>query len=240
MRYVSTSGFGAGMGSSAITDLLLEYDEVNLGHASSWLEHVLFFMPDSLPDLEYKCFDDLASPRADEAVMRFYERLRWYDEHILVSELKQKEKDFFLEFSKAVDQFVDEITMSGEGLSWLRHKQKTSLKSLMLQCVKNPVKWLVRGYVPRCDRFGKSWYWEEGNYRFLTADRDQFYRSVQKLTGRYAQLMADDTRDTKILMLDALADPHYVKKIPFYFDHSFRFFFVWRDPRDVYLINKYF
>ena len=113
-----------GSGSSAVTDLLKEYEGINTKNSD--FEYVFLYAPDGLFDLEYKLLYNNNAIRSDEAIKNFrklMEKLYHYDGWGIAN-YKDKISDNFM---NVVEYYLDSIITSKYQGIWYYHKNLQKL-----------------------------------------------------------------------------------------------------------------
>ncbi len=77
----------------------------------------------------------------------------------------------------------------------------------------------------------------QNKIRVSFIDSQKFYKEAKKYINNFFELLSE-TSDSH-LVLDQLVLPYNLNRINNYFDDDTKFIVVHRDPRDVYLLNKY-
>ena len=214
-----------GSGSSAITDLLSEYENVFCPNGS--FEYIFMHCPGGLFDLEDKLLTGNTALRSDEAIGSFrqamqdlHENGRWW-----FAGYEQKVSDQFMQF---VDDLIADVsTCTYKGL-WYEHEKLSKADWL-----KNRVKGKL-GAAP---------------YESLVTDLLMAFPTSQEFYGAarvfIEKVLTSITKtasgqENATLLLDQLLLPHNLWRLENYFDPSdTRVIVVSRDPRDVFAMNKY-
>lgn len=216
-----------GSGSSAVTDLFSEIDGVNAEKGS--FEYVLLHCPNGVFDLEDKLLIGNNALRSDEALHSFartmrqlYDKTYWWVGHYNVNIGK--------EFWDVTEHYINELIEFKTDSYWY-YQENVTLK-MVPQLIKNRiVRILTRGRVrtSKVVRYSPMW------LSFITDER--FY----ELTRQYIyQLMGLLGFETESIVLDQLLLPFNLYRMENYFKENAEAFVVERDPRDVFVINKYF
>lgn len=217
-----------GSGSSAVTNLLSEikgYDDNN-----SEFEYVMLHCPDGLFDLEDKLLLGNNALRSDEALHRFmYCMSDLYNKNnYWTSGYKKKVSSDFMAFC---NEFIYEL-MDAE------------LENVYWYFQQNPVTYLmnVKNYLRRIlgkisggkVKINRSIRYPNMILSFPTPD--YFYTASRKFLNKIYTALGYDKHH---LILDQFLLPHNLFRIKNYFDDSLRVIVVDRDPRDVFVLNKY-
>lgn len=217
-----------GSGSSAVTNLLSEirgYDDNN-----AEFEYVMLHCPDGLFDLEDKLLIGNNALRSDEALHRFIKCMfDLYDKNnYWVSGYKKKISPDFINFCSA---FITELAdIELENIYW--YFQQNPVTYLMK--VKNYLRRVagkISGGKIKIDRPVQY-----PNMILAFSTPDQFYAASKKLLDKIYTALGYDKHH---LIMDQFLLPHNLFRIKNYFDDNIRIIVVDRDPRDVFVLNKY-
>lgn len=225
-RIIVPAGY-MGSGSSAVTDLVSEFRNCSNEHGS--FEYVFLHCPDGLFDLEDKLLRGNNALRSDEAIRRFeaqmndlYRKKFWW--------VGRYDKIIGPEFREAYRRFIDKIEKYDFQGYWYDH-EKVDGKMFIKLLVRKPFKMLLSRFV----KFGKVLKYKDGmrvtfvsETEFFAAARDFIYSVIEAIG-----------RGEENVVLDQLLLPHNMFRADSYFDDRLRAIVVERDPRDVYVLNKY-
>ena len=211
-----------GSGSSAVTDLLSEYDNVSCPNGS--YEYIFLHCPDGLFDLEDKLLMGNNALRSDEALRSFERAMRdLYDNgHWWFGDYRNKVSSSFMNH---VEQFVSAIsTTSFEGFWYEQEKLDKNAWN------HNRVK----------RKLGAKHYdLLATQLRMAFPKPEEFYSAAQSFIDAVLSDIAQGLGNRTIL-LDQLLLPHNLWRADNYFDDAdTRVVVVSRDPRDVFALNKY-
>lgn len=222
-----------GTGSSAVLDLLAEYDSCTEGGLHSY-EHVPLYFPGGLFDLEHKLLYGNDPHRSDEAIKSF--RKAMYD-------LNDKDFNWFgsyrkmygEQFKNIVDDFIESITQYSCPGEWYNYYTDGgfSLKKFIMDCIKLLIPGKKIDY-----KFGQmppSLIRRQMEFSYIS--EDEFYACARQFIKRYCDMINRD-RST-VLLLDHLLFPHNAYKISKFFDDDFRLIVVERDVRDMFALCKH-
>ena len=218
-----------GSGSSAITDLLSEIEGFDVNNGS--FEYVLLHCPDGIFDLEDKLLIGNTAMRSDEALHRFHEcaKMLYKRKNYWISMYNKRVSKDFLKYSEQLIEdlttvsFIDKVwyfqqnpdTASMQLIHYLsRFLSKVSKRKIK---IKEPLKY--------------------NKMRLAFPANEEFYSCVKSYLKKIYNELGYDKHN---LVLDQLVLPHNLFRIDNYFDENARFIVVQRDPRDVFILNKYF
>lgn len=217
-----------GSGSSAITNILSEitgYDQ-NKGE----FEFVMMHCPDGLFDLEDKLLMGNNALRSDEAIHRFMLCMKelYCKKNYWVSGYREKVSCLFYQHCQ---EFISEICDFNIRDSYWYYQQKPD--TLYIQLINYIRRFLgkISLGIIRLERPVKY-----KDMRISFTDSEKFYVCSKKFL---ACIFKDLGLDRHNLVLDQFLLPHNLFRIEHYFGADLRVIVVERDPRDIFLLNKY-
>lgn len=215
-----------GSGSSAMTDLVSEYAGYEAKKGT--FEYVFLHCPNGLFDLEDKLLLGNTALRSDEAIRSFQREMKklYEKKYYWVGHYKEIIGPQFME---AVDQFINELVMYRSDFYWYV-QEDTSAKMIVQLIVKRLVEMITLHHV----KLKKPLLYPQVWLSYPT--EDEFYQAAHHFI--YQILDAVGHKDDNII-LDQLLLPHNLHRVDRYFDDDLFVFVVDRDPRDVFIINKY-
>ena len=229
---IITVGF-CGTGSSAIEDILLEYDNCTVGKYNRF-EHVLFYIPDGLFDLEDRIVYNNSFHMFDGAIKRFYDamkRLNDNDFHWFGGYQRRTGSSFMT----IVNEFI-------ESLIQYRIEGYWSDDMRSVRTVKGSVKDLLfsKGHLDKSIGMRNKVRENDDEtifFSFLT--REQFLEKAKVFVKNYLNLIRKDCSEEHFIF-DQLILPQHLNRVNDYFDNeTTRVILVDRDPRDLYVLSKY-
>lgn len=228
---IAVTGY-VGTGSSAMIDLLREYDDVSIvPEQRKSYEHEVFYRSGGLFDLCAILGQGTSPVCSDKIINRFIDtmtNLYKYD-YVWYGGYKNLLGDDFL---KSVDDFVNAISYSFKG-SNSTHQIRTrfSLTKALLQFAAHIV--FKRSYM----KYGVG-YVMDGKPSFVSLPtNEELVHACQKFTDTYFSLFKTNTNNR---VFDHLIWPQQVDSFMKCFDEDkLKVIIMKRDPRDVYLLNKY-
>lgn len=226
---VSVTGYCA-TGSSAAIDLLREYERMKVAVKNGY-EHVVFYMPGSLFDLEDKLLQNNDPHRSDEAIRTFLNTMRllahkdfgWFGSYDMV---------IGPAFMKSVNTLVERISQKEEtGIWYGRYKGvHFSPVKVALQLAAKIV------YKRKVTKWGRQYSIEKGPMYFSVPTREEFFQAGGEFARQYLQLTAKEGAN---MIYDHLLWPSQLNRLDLYFQGCLKVLVLNRDPRDVYLLSKY-
>ena len=209
-----------GSGSSAVTDLLKEYERINTKNSD--FEYVFLYAPDGLFDLEYKLLYNNNAIRSDEAIKnfrKFMEKLYHYDGWGIAN-YKDKISHNFM---NVVESYLDSIITSKYQGIWYYHQKPSKIA------------WFLR--VIRRIIFKKTTKPKQVQLEMSMVSSDDFYEKSRKFILNVIKEISDIE---EYIVLDQLLLPHNLNIIDNYKIEELFPIIISRDPRDVFIMNKYF
>ena len=225
-KIISATGY-MGSGSSAITDLFREYD--NCYALNPEKEYVFLHCPNGLFDLEDKLIIGNNALRSDEAIKSFYQCMfDLYDKrHYWVGEYKE---NVSFDFMKYVNEFIDSIVDVTIDAHWYYHENPST--SLL---IKRGI-YKIQKHLPLINENVKKPFLYK-NMELSYISPNEFY---DKAKGFIYNVINSCSKNNSNIVIDQLLLPFNLWRIPNYFDDDLRVIVVDRDPRDVFLSNKYY
>lgn len=230
MKVITTTGF-YGTGSSAITDLFSEMDNVCV---KGDYEFRIFCDPDGLSDLEYNLVDNPNRHNTSNAIKRFKKQAEFMNGGKYIKRYNKffEEEEAFLRLTY---QYIDDISLFKYVGHWYFDVyERGKMFWLMSRCC-SAVRRAVNKIIPA----GKKrdfWIPLKNEICYAgTYDEKKFLTS----TCNYTDALLDkfNTEKKEYTMLDQLVPPTNLVRYSRYFS-DIVIFVVERDPRDLYLLEK--
>lgn len=215
-----------GSGSSAITDLVAEMEgyEAEQGR----YEYVFLHCPNGVFDLEDKLLIGNNAIRSDEALHSFYftmkelfEKKYWWVGHY--NETISKD------FMKITEEYIEDLIQYKPEFYWY-YQENTNIRMFfqlilrrLIQCISMGK---IKGKKPLL--YPEMW--------ITYVQEEEFYKKTQKYIYR---LLVELGINDKNIILDQLLLPFNLYRLQNYFEDNVEVFVVERDPRDMFIINKY-
>ncbi len=216
-----------GSGSSAITDLISEISGYHADHGS--FEYVFLHCPNGVFDLEDKLLVGNNALRSDEALRTFRHTMKqlFDKQYWWVGNYKTHLCPEFMEYT---DQYINSLTQYRPDFYWY-YQENTNFKMAIKLIVKRLVKLLSFGKI----QLKKPLVYDDMALSFVTPE--EFYENTRAYLNRLWNKLGIDNRN---LILDQLLLPFNLHRAEHYFEENeAHIFVVERDPRDVFIINKY-
>lgn len=216
-----------GSGSSAITDLISEFRDCQNEFKS--YEYVLLHCPNGLFDFEDKLLIGNNAIRSDEAIRSFetqmkklYNKKFWW--------VGNYQKIISSNFMKITEEYINNIQEFNFPGYWYTHEE-VNTKMFFKLLVRKPLKILTGNKV----RFNKILKYSDG-MRISYVDSNKFYEESHKYIYK---IIEEISKGKENIILDQFLLPFNLFRVDNYFDDKLRVIVVARDPRDVFIINKY-
>ena len=216
-----------GSGSSVITDLMSEVDGVDVSRGT--FEYVFLHCPNGVFDLEDKLLIGNNAVRSDEAIVSFektmkqlYDKKYWW-----VGNYKKNMGEGFWQITR---DYINEITEVESNYFWY-YQENTNAEMFFRLAFNKLLKMVtLNKYKPK-----KVLAYEPMRLSFIEPDR--FYKASKKYIYQ-AMKMAGYGEQS--ILFDQLLLPFNLFRFENYFDEDAFVFVIERDPRDVFISNKYY
>lgn len=224
-RVIVPTGY-MGSGSSVVTDLVSEFE----GYEASCgtFEYVFLHCPDGVFDLEDKLLVGNNAIRSDEALHSFYHRMKqlynkkyWWVGHYneIVGE----------DFLQITEDYIKDLTQFKPDFYWY-YQENTNIRMFFGLIVRRIVGLLTFRKVELKKPLTHPQMW----ISYVTPE--EFYEKTKKYVfAILGKLGAEE----KNIILDQLLLPFNLHRMENYFDDNVEVFVIERDPRDMFLMNKY-
>ena len=229
---IAVTGYYA-TGSSAMIDLLAEYSNTQVvPYGRKNYEHVPFYIANGLFNLAAILLNGNSPLVSDAAINQFLDSMRkcndydfgWFGGYAEM---------FGDSFTKITDDFINSIASEFPGRN-LNHNVKTELstKSAIIQ-VLSAIK-----HLKPIKKWQKKVVFDDKKSYFAIPTEEEFYEAAQKFTSAYLNLF-EVKQDCEYRIFDHLVLPQQIEKYKACFGEDVKFIVMERDPRDVYVSNKY-
>lgn len=225
-RLIVPTGY-MGSGSSAVTDLLSEFRDCANGFNS--YEYVFLHCPNGLFDLEDHLLVGNNAIKSDASIRMFYEQMKkLYDKPFWwVGNYK---KVIGTEFIDYTNEFVDEITQFKFDGYWYFHEE-VNTKIFLKLLIRKPLKAITRNKM-----FNKKVLKYNDGMKLSYIKADDFYKYAKKYVKKVLDVAS---RGKENVIMDQLLLPFNLFRVDNYFGNELKTIVVDRDPRDVFILNKY-
>ena len=229
IKYYITAGF-MGSGSSALTDLLCEFEDVSAPNGN--FEYVFLHAPNGVFDLEDKLLKGNNALRSDEAIHSFMKYMDdlYRKKHYWVANYRERVSK---EFNNYTEEFINDlhpIRLNGKSSVWY-YKQNPDKKMLFLRFIRKLIylSTFKQILIPAPLKYQGMILAYPSSQEFYAAASKYIYKIMNELKG-----------DKEAVVLDQFLLPHNMYRIDNYFNSDVMVFEVDRDPRDVFILNKYY
>lgn len=225
-RIIVPTGY-MGSGSSAITDLIAEFKDCQNEYKT--YEYVLLHCPNGLFDLEDKLLIGNNAIRSDEAIRSFelqmkklYNKKFWW--------VGNYQKIISPNFMNITNDYIKNIEQFNYQGYWYTHEE-VNPKMFLKLLLRKPLKILTLNKL----RFNKVLKYQDG-MRISYINSEEFY----KYSHDYIYKVIEEiSKGKENIILDQFLLPFNLFRVDNYFDDLLKVIVVERDPRDVFIINKY-
>lgn len=229
---VAVTGY-YGTGSSALIDLLKEYDNVKIAAPiDEEYEHMALYSQGAFFDLASILLSPFRAPYvSDMAINQFIDaayRLNdnnfgWYGSY------KYYYGDKYM---NSVEEFVSEISKKKERKSASHAiKVRKTLKKAFFQIMAKII------YKRPITSLGREYIFDNKAGYFAMPTREEFSIAAKKYINSYIEMCS---KDSEINVFDHLIWPQQSVCIEEFMPEILKVIVLQRDPRDVYLLNKYY
>lgn len=214
-----------GSGSSAITDILGEFEGIDASHKD--FEFVFLHCPNGLFDLEDKLLVGNNAIRSDEALRSFraamkelYDKPFWWPGNY--------KKNVTPEFMNLTDEFIKEITQFKSNTFWY-YQERRGISAFPKLATNKALRALTRGTINPL----KPLKYKDMKISLTTPE--EFYTAAQTYLKKLFSVFSDSAN----IVVDQLLLPPNLWRMKNYLPDNAECFVVERDPRDMFFINKY-
>lgn len=216
-----------GSGSSAITDLISEIDGYDSDHGT--FEYVFLHCPNGVFDLEDKLLLGNNALRSDEALRTFrktmkqlYDKKYWWVGHYNVNMCP--------EFMDYTEDYIQSLIQYHPSFYWY-YQENADAKMILKLIVRRIVAIITFNKI----RLPKPLLYDHMAVSYVSAK--EFYEKTRRYLSKLWIELGIDKRN---LILDQLLLPFNLHRASNYFgEDEMVTFVVDRDPRDMFIINKY-
>lgn len=220
-------------GSSAIVDLLKEYNDVRVvPYENKSYEHSLFYHHNGLYDVCTLLSHGNTAYTSDKVISQFVTEMKRLNDYNYVW-FGSYHKQFGNKFMDLVYEFVDSIAEHREDRT-VNHIKKTRF-SLAKLCAQ------VLLLIIKKKRFTNPGVWyvydKEECYCALP-DHDQLFAAAKRFTSGYFSLF-NSQNENELKIFDHIIWPGQIDEFKECFEDNFKIIVVDRDPRDLYSMERH-
>jgi hypothetical protein len=228
MNIITTTGYGT-TGSSVVTDLLKEFKNVNsLGD----FEFDFLSSVNGMRDLEYGLFELNSRGNTDVYIKQFIS----YIDYLSNSRLYNYEKWFSGNFKKYSMEFLEEVI----DVSWDGYNMRDiRMENIFVKIMYYAERFYQRKILKQKDSSAQFYtkIMKKKRYYACPKNKEEFYKKVRKYTQNLVNSVKVEPYH-KFIAFDQLVPSTDIKNYLKYFD-DLKVIVVDRDPRDLYLLEKY-
>ncbi len=225
-RIIVPTGY-MGSGSSAITDLTSEFKDCQNEFKS--YEYIILHCPNGVFDLEDKLLLGNNAIRSDEAIRTFenqmkklYNKKFWW-----VGNYKKIIGDNFMNIT---NQYINSLINFNYNGYWYTHEEVDN-KMFWKLLIRKPLKILTLNKV----KFNKVLKYKDG-MKICLPTKEEFYEKSKKYIYDIIDVISKGKTN---VILDQFLLPFNLYRVDNYFCDRLKVIVVERDPRDIFIINKY-
>lgn len=231
MKKIAVTGY-CGTGSSAVIDLLSEYKSCTTNGLRRY-EHILFYTPNGIFDLEDKLLRGNDIHRSDEAINKFRKEMMklaknnfgWFGSY---------EEMFGNAFEKKLDSFIDDLIQYNIKGKW--YGQYEGVKFSFVKVILQIGAKIIQNR--KIHKWGRQYLIKGSDNMMLSfPTEEEFYSAARSFIKGYLDLIGGEKEEN--IIFDHLLLPHNAYRLPNYFDDDFRLIIVDRDVRDMYALSTY-
>lgn len=225
MRVVTCVSFG-GTGSSVVTDLLKEFDNIkSLGE----FEFTFIHEKDGILDLKNGVVNNFNRVNNDEVIYRFKKLMRKLN--------KDYSKYITVEFEKITEEYIKNlVTLTWEGYSAMQEERVTKLKKRLLYRLPDKIQRLKKKIIKDNSDYEFVTQYIKSEINISYMDEDEFNKKTKAYINKLIENMKLEEK-IEYVAIDQLASYTQLKEYNNFFD-DIKIIIVDRDPRDLYLLNK--
>ena len=215
-----------GSGSSAVTDLISEFDGYDAPNGS--YEYVFLHCPDGVFDLEDKLLLGNNTLRSDEALHSFEKRMyELYSKKFwwVANYKKNIGKDFW----HITQEYINSLILLKQDDFWYMQERLNTRRFIQMG-----IRMLVRKLTVNKIRLKRALEYETMYLSIPTPE--EFYSASRTYLDKIFDCLGINEHH---LILDQLLLPHNSHRACHYFGDNMECFIVQKDPRDLFIINKY-
>lgn len=220
-----------GTGSSAVIDFLSGVDGIALCPDIDEYEHNIFYQQGGLYELGAILMHANSPYNSDAAISRFIDAVNRENDNNFGAFGSYKFL-FGNEFASISDDFLKSISRSN-----LWRSQPKCVRFSLVKAILQIGAYIL--WHRPIAKLGRKYVYDRNKFYYAMPSVKQFRDAAKKYTNAYFEMCARH-QDSKVNLFDHVIWPQQHKLIDDYFDESFKLIVVKRDPRDVYLLNKYF
>lgn len=221
-----------GTGSSAVIDLLREYEFVKVEPFELPYEHVVFYRHNGLFDLYNLLLHGNTIYSSDKVISSFLkemEKLNKYD-YGWYGSYKKLVGDKFMDL---IYEFVEAIS---EKKSYKSSNHVIKTRFSLIKALAQLAFRIVKGR--KFSSYGRNYIYDNEEAFISLPTEVEISQAAKKLTNGYFSMFSNND-NVKIKIFDHLIWPSQIDTFAKCFDDNFKVIVVERDPRDLFILDKY-
>jgi hypothetical protein len=227
MKIITTTGFYS-TGSSAITDLLMEYNNVV---CKSDLEIRILHDPYCVSDLEYNLIENPNRHNSSHSVKRFIHHMKKLD-HVWF--IKRFSKYFNGKFLPIIEEYINDLSLMQYHSIWHYDVYERSNCFYVLSRMHCKFNRLMHK-IFRIPLNNRNLVSKKEKAYLTTTDEEIFLAATKKMMNNLALAICNG--DQEFVCFDQLVPPSNISRYERYVD-DLKVIVVDRDPRDIYVLEK--
>lgn len=215
-----------GSGSSVITDLVSEFEGFEASRGT--YEYVFLHCPNGVFDLEDKLLVGNNAIRSDEALHSFYKTMKqlYNKKYWWVGHYKEVIGEDFL---KITEEYIEDLTQYKPQFYWY-YQENTNVRMFFQLIIRKIVKFISLNHI----ELKKPLLYSPMYISYVS--KEEFYAKSKKYLARILDNLGIKEKN---IILDQFLLPFNLYRMEKYFGDNVEVFVIERDPRDMFLMNKY-
>lgn len=226
MKIITCTGY-YGTGSSAITDLLSEFENI---HSMGDYEFRFVQDPEGISDLEYNLVENHHRHNSGHALKRYKRYVDFLSGNILN---KKYEAYFNGKFKEISREYIEELTDFKQKGMWHQDVIDRGKLFYLMERTLNKIYMILRGVIFRKKERGITLLKNE--ITLYSKPNEKFYPITRKYID--SLFLEANKNNKEFIMVDQLVPPTNINRYLKYFN-DIKVIVVDRDPRDIYLLEK--
>ena len=226
----------SGTGSSAIVHLINEYKNCQNSFNKTF-EHILFYTPHGLFDLEDSILRSNTILRSDAAINDFYKAMKRLNDNDF-GWCGGYKKRYGNKFMDIVESFISSLVEYSRKGGW--DYDYTLVKDHVK--IRTKIGYFVRKFILRQDvKYPTGLRYEvlgdDGVINYCFDSPEEFYSKARKFVDDYFELIGYNKES--VIVIDQIVQPQHLFRFLNYSYEDDRFIILRRDVRDMYIYGKY-
>lgn len=225
-KTITCAGYGY-TGSSAVTDLLHEFDNINVNNS---IEARFIYDPFGISDLEYFLVENPNRHNASYAIKEFRKYAYYLSKYGTLGEL---EKQFNYNFMKITDDYINKLIISNYDAIWTYEYYKKGNIYITFMRVYNRLKKVITKLITH-KIASKDFFFMDGINYCTIHNQEQFIEYTKEYINN---LFNETNKNYEFNYFDQLVPSSNIERYIRYFD-DIKVICVDRDPRDIYILEQ--